>query len=162
MSDDITTSMLVVRISNETDLPEAVVQRIILRMSKEMKDSLLRRESVELEGIGTFIVRDVNKPVTLPGHEPREYALRPLVLFDADKVLRDLAGRSQSPTHESPAYQSYLFTDAECDEIRRQISSNEDTIKGLARKLGTSKFVIRRIVRAQVNHSNQQPKEEDE
>lgn len=169
--------MLIVRISNEMDLPETVVHRVILRLSSEMRAALLRREPVELDGIGTLSIMDVRCKQSLPdpNAEPilvnAENGLRqrpfqksclfqvmPRVVLDTDPKLQIKVAAFLNQSTGGPAYLSTRFTEQECETIRSQIASGQETIKGLARKLGADKGVIRRIVRAQLN---QQPKEEE-
>lgn len=166
----LSTEMLVVRIANETDLPEEAVRRIILCLSDEMRTALLRREVVTLEGFGTLFIKDVLTPVSVPDQdadarpipgshnnlpyrpfkpETEELRLLPRVFLDADPAIKEAASKAVNPTGDRAPYQSRLFSAEECEEIKRQIASGEATIKGTARTLKVERDVIRNILRGQ-------------
>lgn len=138
--------MLAIRIFNESDhLTYAQVRQIIRQMEKEMCACIMRREPLEIEGLGSFTV----------GEQYMELAGRDceIIKFHPDNGLKIIVKENLTPESKSVCIR---FTPAECDEIRRKILSGEATIKGTARSLNAAVKTIQKIVR------NQPPQTEEE
>lgn len=132
--------MLAMRIFNEADdLSHAHVRQIMDVMLKEMIKCIGRRESLDIEGLGLFTVRERDfRALGFPGGLGFE------VVFQPAKVLKDIVIDNLSP---GGRYVSDRFTMAECDEIRTKILSGKATIKGTARALNAAVKTIQKIVR---------------
>lgn len=148
-------STLVMRIANETDLRPCEVRKIMLRMSVEIIEALNRGEIVELEGFGIFrrieynmsLARQNGKFTTLLDNTRRRPGRVMVTRLFIEPSIRELVRAHAKLTGADASYRTKSFSAEQCAEIRRQIASSEESIKGLARKLRVDRDVIRRIVR---------------
>ncbi len=139
---DLSQNMLAVRISNELDIPPREVRRILHSMIRHINAALLRGEAVELDGVGTFTMVPTIRPWSVPYLPVRRIDMATDPEFQARVRLH------VNPDGHLPPYHSRRFSDEECEQFRQQILKREKTIKGLARELGVSRQLVRRIVRS--------------